>query len=145
MKKRVQAEFVFRVYPEQRSRLHIRVLVYWTVADLRRAMREVRGRCDTSGVLGFCRGVLIRTNRGRTRPVFAEIGLTFSSRTTVITHEAYHATCRWAARRKLAPLSFTLQGADVKGQSLIEERLAETHDAICRGIVHNLYRLNVLK
>ena len=139
----------FRVRPSRRSRLFVHVEVYRTVGDLRRASdcdsRLAGKRFNARGMVGQC--VAIEERRKRDHRLLGGFAIVrLAARycgTTTITHEAFHATCRWAARKRLTlDLSCSMTRAMIARP---EERMATAHDALCRGIVHRLYRLGVLK
>lgn len=136
-------------------RIDLRVEVYATLADLRKVVRADHAagheRSVVRGLLGYCVGVqeYYRDRRGRRRrtPTCAIIRL---SRTCLgmetITHEAFHATLRWAERIGITSLptddctSNLTAGIADRHNTSPEETLAGVHGRICRLLVTALRR-----
>lgn len=137
---------VFRIRPEPRSRLSIQVEIFRTVGEFRAFNREEDRQYGqrvqrTRGLVGMCMGVTER-RRQRKTGLFAVIRLPRRHLTmSTITHEAFHATCRWAERRGILMIPTNNPDHDIwKRASSIEERCATVHDTICRKIVTQLNR-----
>jgi len=144
----------FRVRPEKRKRLSVEVLIFTGLRDFRRHIRHddwkyKTKRSRTRGLLGHCCGVTERRGRRKTGLV-AVISMPQQQLTMgTITHEAFHATMRWADRKGFA--SVPLNGEHISnmrhGQKVtsIEEQCATVHDAICRRIVSECRRRGLLE
>ena len=118
----------FRARPSRRSRLFAHVEVYRTLGDLRRASdcdsRLSGKRWSARHIVGQCVALEERSRRDRRLlGGFAIIRLAVPHcGTTTITHEAFHATCRWAARKRLTlDLSCSMTRAKIARP---EERMA---------------------
>lgn len=137
----------FRIRPERKSRLSLQVEIYPTVGAMRRIVRA-EGKRDnkpsrTRGLVGMCQGVTER-RRGRRTGLFAIVRIPKQYlQMSTITHEAFHATCRWVERRghraipvdhSDGPSNLVPRRGWVKLSSL-EERAATVHDEICRRLV----------
>ena len=85
----------FRIYPESKNGLYVRVNVWADRRDMLRFSEEV----DPKGhhVHGTAYG--IKYKPGNSRPLFAEINL-YRKRMgmDVLTHEFFHATIAWGRR-----------------------------------------------
>jgi hypothetical protein len=135
----------FRVYPDWPSRLHYRVRVFRTVAEMLAYVR--RGR-DPRQIGRFCKG-LVRTwtrisfkgRRSWTAPEMGEIVLAKNwLGSELLSHESTHAALGWARRRKLN-LQAEGRGRDVSRE---EERLCYGLGKIMRGLVNGLHRKKLL-
>jgi hypothetical protein len=132
----------FYIRPDKRSRLSVLVEVYPTIAAFRTAERveaQQNGRrYRTRGLIGSCAGVTVRNN-GRKAGVFANLRFPRQHLTmSTITHEAFHATMRWAERQRITSIP-TIGAARSNmtwpSVSTVEERCAGFHDSLCRRIV----------
>lgn len=147
----------FHIRPERGSRLSVKVEVYKSLTALRR-MDRLERRCATGKrrvpnqtIVGQCIGVseFLRKEDGSRRKtsLFAIVRLARGcTNTATITHEAFHATMRWAARRGATSISTIGTPTDrhkASAQSM-EERCANVHDEMCRRIVNELHRRKVL-
>jgi hypothetical protein len=64
-----------------------------------------------------------------------------------ITHEAFHATMRWAHRRGFDAVPAKPDVSNITGfvkNASLEERAATVHDNLCRRIVIELQRRDLL-
>ncbi len=141
--------------PDPKSRLQVRVFIYPSLVEMRRAvvrtdriMRTVNANTRRSGptrrLQGICYGLVERGHVSRrVRPTFAMILL---SRTCLgigtLSHEVWHATCRYLDRRKIRPYRTDFERPQ-EDQDL-EERAARAHDEMMQQLVRGLYRKKVL-
>ena len=144
----VKPVYVFRIRPDANSRLSIQVEVYRDANVLRRISRaEGRKRSMTLGLIGECLGVA-EWRRGRKTQLFAIVRLTKEDLTmSTITHEAFHATARWAERRGLKAIPVSGEPSNINGPRMgggIEEHCAKVHHTICRKIVVKLQQHKLL-
>ena len=143
---------VFHVRPDCRSRLRLRVEIFRTTTEFRQAIRAEdrafgRQPIRIRGLVGACTGVTER-HQGRIADLFAIVRLPRRHLTmSTITHEAFHATLRWAARQQIPaiPTAGGPSNLHTAGRAVsVEERCAIIHDTICRKIVWNLNRFKLL-
>ena len=147
---------VFAIRPEHGSRLSVQVEVYETADSMRRVVRAEARRerkpTRTRGLQGMCLGVTV-LRRGRRTPRFAILRIPKAHLTmSTITHEAFHATCRWAERRGhgAIPVDGSDGPTNMDGRARViaplslEERAATVHDALCRRIVIECRRRKLL-
>lgn len=146
----------FHVRPERRSRLAVRVEIFDTVGAMRQLVRREDRRdgrrSRTRGLVGMCQGVTVRI-KGRKTGLYAVVRIPKPHLTmSTITHEAFHATCRWAERRGLTaipvdgsggPSNMTPRDGWIPLGS-VEERAATVHDELCRRMVIHLRRLKLV-
>lgn len=130
---------VFAVRPERGARWRVVVEVYSTQADLTAvsridgALSVPRRRVRGGRLYGECLGITERV-RGRRTPTVALVRLCAPHLgIATVTHEAFHATCRWAERR-----GYPLMPTDGRDGSWLEERLASVHDECTRRIYNEL-------
>jgi hypothetical protein len=133
----------FRLYPERRGGLFVRVNVWRTRAELLERERWIDGKPLTrlrrrhgrSEAHGLCSSLTVQKYTGtrwRTLPIFAEVNL-YRERLgmEVVTHELFHATAAWGRRVRF---DFARLDAD-DSVNAAEERMAYVHGALCRQFV----------
>lgn len=136
----------FRVRVSRRSRLFIHVEVYQTQPELVGASQWDRTGWTPPRLSAQCVEIVVRGQRSkRLRPDFAIIRLTAASRTGDITHEAFHATLRWARRQGVTALPIASAGGGPRQTSALEERCARVHETICIGLINGLYNCGYLR
>lgn len=136
----------FRVRAERRSRLCAYVEVYRTRGELRQASRLDYGITkrlyNSRTIVAQCAEVFAR-RRGRRTPEFAIIRLTAKSRTRDISHECFHATLRWAARRGIYGITcgtgMTPRTRATVLVSPYEERAAIVCENLIAGTINGMY------
>lgn len=143
----------FRIRPQRRSFLSCQVEVWPDAKSFRNRIRvlsqwdHVRVRGLMAATFG-CRLHRRRPGRAeRLTGVFAV--LVFSQKDlgmATLTHEAFHATMRWAERKgwTAIPLHLGHGNIDRKRVNSIEEQCAKAHDNICRRLVIELRRHKVI-
>lgn len=147
----------FFLRPERGSRLSVGVEVYRTTGEFRQAVRAENHwfgfkRSRTRGLVGQCVGVEVwrygTHGESRKHPCFAIVRFPKRHLTmSTLTHEAFHATMRWANRRRIAAIpteggpSNSTSGRVVTST---EERCAVVHDNLCRRLVIALRRRGLL-
>jgi hypothetical protein len=94
----------FHVRPRKGSWLSIRIEVFPTLGSFRAAVRRMNRtygfKQHTRRLMGFCFGVERTTLGGHRTGLCAVIQVPRSSlKTSTLTHEAFHATLRWAERK----------------------------------------------
>lgn len=149
----------FAVYPMPGKRdLRVRVEIYASREDIQRVVRaegRIGGfRMRTRGLVAMCTGWEERRGpqHGRRRlPTFAILRIPKDDlRMSTITHEAFHATMRWAQRVGIREIN--THGNNNGNNNMRwprpvatdEERCAEAHEQICRQIVVWAERLGFL-
>jgi hypothetical protein len=128
---------VFRLYPEENSRLYCRVTVWPTLSAMRAAStwerlgRSCRGFCSSVQRQRLTRG------RWRTDPIFAEVHLAKDwLQTRIITHEFLHATFAFGRR-----IRFDWQRLDADDSvNAQEERLCYAHGELVSQFVDRAYK-----
>jgi len=130
------------------------VEVYATARDFRQvvkaeAVESGASRWRTRGLVGECAGVTVRKTKSQRICSGLFAILRFPKRhltMSTITHEAFHATMRWAERRRIAAIPTAGNASNISGQrtlrrvASIEERAAMVHDELCRRIVRECNR-----
>ncbi len=142
----------FNLRPDRRSRLSLRVEIYRTTTEFRAVTRGEdlkysKRASRTRGLAAECLGVTERTKRTkRLTGLFAIIRIPKPHLTTsTITHEAFHATMRWARRAGIQDVPTDIPEKDRwKRNASIEERCAIIHGEICRKIVLQCYRFKLI-
>lgn len=148
MKKSPTPIAVFRIRPRRNQSLALQVEVYANIRSLRSSLiheDKIHGlrRVSTKGLVGCVTGVIERC-KGRKTGLFAIMRLSKTNLTmATLTHEAFHATMRWAERVNIQYVP-TGSGGGNKPSSSTEERLATVHDSICRMMVHELTKAGLL-
>lgn len=147
----------FFLRPERGSRLTVGVEVYRTLGDFRQAVRVENQwfgfkRSRTRGLIGQTVGLEVWRNwkkgRERKQPCFAIMRFPKRHLTmSTLTHEAFHATMRWANRRKI--LAIPTEGGESnitygRYVTSTEERCATVHDNLCRLLVIQLTKRGLL-
>lgn len=143
---------VFRIRPEAKSHLSVQVEVFRTVkgfqAHERQEDRRDGRRRRTRGLVGVTLGIVERRPSRRLTGLFATIRIPRSHLTmATITHEAFHATMRWAARRRIAaiPTQSNLSNLTDLRHLSVEERCAIVHDTMCAKMVRQLRRRHLIE
>jgi len=125
----------FRLYPEPKSRLYVRVNVWATL----RAMRAY-GRASYFTFGRNCVGAATQLRlyrNGRCQPLFCEVNLVrYHLGTEIITHEFFHAAIAWGRRVRF---DFTrLNAPDSVNED--EERITYVHGRLCRQFVDRAWK-----
>lgn len=132
------------------------VEVYRTIGEFRHAVRAENRwfgyqRSRTRGLIGQTIGVDVwRHEHGRKRKLscfaimrFPKAHLTMST----LTHEAFHATMRWANRRRIPAIPTEGGVSNITYGRYVtstEERCATVHDRLCRLLVVALTKRRLL-
>ena len=140
----------FRVHTSRHARVFLHVEVYTTRQQLIAASRFDRCGVTTSSKLSAqCVEIIVRGTRDkRLRPDFAVVRLTAQSRSGDITHEAFHATLRWAARQGMDQIALSWSGGQPNRPRLVdvtEERLALVNETINIGLINGMYNCGYLR
>lgn len=132
----------FRLYPEPRRTLFVRVRIHPTLKAMRERSMELTGSGihEHGGPLRRVRGFCTEWRRwwvepgGRSRkdPCIAEVNLARRYCTMeIVTHELFHATMAWGRR---VAFPFTRFGAE-DSVTDEEEQAAYVHGELCRAFV----------
>lgn len=149
---------IFHVRPEAGSRLSVAIEIYRTAGEMRLTVKDENRRhgfkrSRTRGLVGETVGVTVYRNRTgrprRTLPLFAIVRFPKEHLTmSTITHEAFHATMRWAERKRIQSIP---TGGDRQSNitspryvATVEEQCATVHDTLCRKIVVQLRRFKLV-
>lgn len=135
----------FFIHPEPSRLLTVGVEVFRTVGEFRAFVRAesraIRLRSRTRGLVGQCVGIDV-TRRGRRHPCFAILRFPRQHLTvSTLTHEAFHATMRWAQRRNIPAIPTMSTVSNITDRhrptyvTSLEEQCATVHDRICRELV----------
>ncbi len=134
----------FFIKPSRYSRLRVIVLVFRTVKEFRRYVwvdaRRNGSSVRTKHLLACCLGA-----RRRSDDVCVILLPERHLRVETISHEVFHATCRWFQRRYGQACDFDSSGAQSNMRpgnvrTSLEERFAIAHGRLCASLVREARR-----
>ena len=151
MARNVERPLVVRVRPSRRARLYAEVHVYSSRRAFHHAVKSAGRRDRTRGLVGRCIGVTERVvGTGRRTGLFAVVQLSRDHLgVSVVSHELFHATIRWAHRVGIQsiPTNLSLSNSTARtpaafltAQRTPEERCASAHDEMMRQAINAFWR-----